>query len=195
MGVLRDSVDPFAIPLDGLDGVAGYGDGIYQWTSDGWARFQPPIVPLSIVVVPGDVGDVADVERGDFQPADAKRWFLDFARPGRRAPTYYVNRTNWPAVVDALALNVAAACDWWISTLDGTTDVWYGSPGVEPPAELRVVAVQARGSAQTGANYDESVILDPFWLAGTWPPAPPPAPWPADTWGSGEQSLVSWPPQ
>jgi hypothetical protein len=152
--LLRDSTDPFAIPLEGLAAAAGYGDGEFVWPSDGWARFAPPIVSLSIVVSADDVGDILDVETGDATPADVPRWVRAFARPGRRRPTIYASRDTWPKVVAALeaAGLSAAGVDWWAATLDGTTEV----PGA--------VAVQARGSNLTGGHYDESVILDPSWV-------------------------------
>lgn len=161
--ILRDSIDPNLIPLDS-DAVAGYGDGIYLWTTAGWDRFPAATPRLVIVVRPGDRGDVADAERYDFGPADVVGFVLAFDRPGRRAPTVYCNRSAWPQIVAAL---VAAgldptAIDWWIATLDGTTFLWYGSLGVVPPAGLRVVAIQVRDAGP----YDESVILDPSWVGG-----------------------------
>lgn len=159
--VLRDSIDPDLIPLDS-DAVAGYGDGIYLWSSTGWGRFPASTRRLVIVVRPGDRGDVADVERGDFRPVDAPAFVLEFDRPERRGPSLYNNRATWPQTVAALlaAGLDPTAIDWWIATLDGTTDVWYGQPGVSPPAGLRVVAVQVRDLGP----YDESVVLDASWL-------------------------------
>jgi hypothetical protein len=155
--LLRDSTDPFAVPLEGLAAVAGYGDGEFAWTSAGWARFAPPIVPLCIVVSADHVGDILDVENGDATPADVPRWVRAFRRPGRRRPTIYSARGTWSAIVAALesAGLSAADVDWWAATLDGTADV----PGA--------VAVQARGAKLTGGDYDESVIQDPSWVGGT----------------------------
>lgn len=169
MLIARDSTDPFAIPLDGLNSAWGYGDGAFVWPSSGWARFQPPIVPLSIVVSPLNVGDILDVETGDATPADCPGWNSRFSRPGRRAATFYCSRTTWPLIVNALGLSVARKVDFIVATLDGSTDAWYGSPGTSPPDGLRLVAIQQLGSAQTGGNYDQSVILDPTWI---FPPVP-----------------------
>lgn len=160
----RDSVNPYAIPLADLAAYGGYADGLYEWTSAGWARFPTSAVPLAIAVRPGDTGDIADFERGDFTAADAPAWVLGFNRAGRRAPTNYVSRANWPDVVDALGETVAATCDWFVATLDGTTDLWYGLPGNVPPSWLNVVAIQWKGSAQTGGDYDEWLITDPTWI-------------------------------
>jgi hypothetical protein len=140
---MRDSVNSVMIP-SGTPVVAGYADGLYQWSQADWDR-HPAAVRLSIAVHPEDSGDVLDVERGDATPADVPGWCDRFRRLGRRAPTVYCNRSTWPAC------RVAAGdrpVDWWISTLDGTIDV----PGA--------VAVQY---TDTGA-YDESFILDPTWV-------------------------------
>src|SRR5215471_17330130 len=162
----RDSTDPFAIPLIGLSAVMGYGDGLYQWTSAGWARFQPPIVPLSIVVHPANSGDILDVEFGDASPSDAPGWADRFDRPLRRRPSLYHSRNLRDAVLAAMA---GRAYDWWAATLDGTVDV----PGA--------VAVQYCGASdsndpcRTTGHYDESIIFDPGWI-NLQPPDPPPPP-------------------
>lgn len=150
--ILRDSTEPFDIPLDGLDAVAGYGDGPWAWSSAGWARFPPSVVPLSIVISPADAGDVLDVERFDASPADTPGWADRFNRPGRRRPTIYCNRAMIGAVRQAMG---ARPFDWWAATLDGTLT---GTDGA--------VAVQWKGAALTGGHYDESVILDPSWVGG-----------------------------
>lgn len=175
--IARDSIDPFAIPLDGLTSAWGYGDGLWIWSSTGWARFQPPIVPLSIVVDPQNSGDILDVENGDARPGDCPGWADRFDRPGRRLPTLYSargtdasGRVDWSiiqAIIDAMA---GRPFDWIMATLDGTTD-YTGSPKVP-------VAIQARGAAQTGGNYDESIILDPTWIGIQSIPAPVPKPTP-----------------
>jgi hypothetical protein len=144
MLVMRDSVNASLIPTD-TPVVAGYGDGLYMWSSSDWARF-PNSITLSIVVDPAHQGDVLDVETGDAAPSDVPGWCDRFNRPQRRCPTVYVNRSNWAACRAAVGNR---RVDWWVSTLDGTQQV----PGA--------VAVQY---TDTGA-YDESVILDPTWVA------------------------------
>jgi hypothetical protein len=160
--LMRDSIEPFSIPLDNLDVVAGYADGNWLWPSPGWARFQPPIVSLSIVVSANDQGDILDVEIGDATPADVPGWVRRFNRPGRRKPTIYSNRSTWSRMQGSPALTIVEALqnagiqvssvDWWASTLDGTQFV----PGA--------VAVQYAGSDRTGGNYDESIIWDTSWI-------------------------------
>lgn len=156
--ILRDSTNPFDIPLDGLDGVAGYGDGPWMWSSDGWARFHGIAIPLSIVIDPAHQGDILDVERFDASPEQCPGWADRFNRPGRRRPTIYCNRRTIGDVRRAMG---ARKFDWWAATLDGATD---GTDGA--------VAVQYLGSAQTGRHYDETIVLDPTWLLGDASQAP-----------------------
>jgi len=161
---MRDSTYPEDIPLEGLDVVAGYADGIYEWSSAGWSRFTPPIIPLSIVVFASDVGDILDVERGNAAPSDVPGWLDRFNRPGRRRGTVYCNRNT---IAEVRMWAGARPFDWWAATLDGTTD---GTDGA--------VAVQWKGSDRTGGHYDESVILDDSWAGSVPAPAPAPAPVP-----------------
>jgi hypothetical protein len=156
--LMRDSTNPFDIPLDNLAAVAGYGDGIFQWTPAGWARFPASIVPLSIVVNAGDIGDILDVETGAASPDQTAFWADRFNRVGRRAPTIYCNRNT----IGAVQANMAGRrFDWWAATLDGTQDV------------AGAVAVQYAGENLTGGHYDESVIHDPSWLGIAPPPSQP----------------------
>lgn len=141
--LMRDSVSAGAIPLD-TPVVAGYADGLYQWSASDWGRF-PNSVQLSIAVHPATSADILDVETGDATPDDCPGWVDRFHRGGRRRPTIYCNRTTWPQVKWALG---ARQVDYWISTLDGTQTV----PGA--------VAVQYKDFG----GYDESIIQDPSWV-------------------------------
>lgn len=141
--IMRDSVNASLIPID-TPVVAGYGDGLYVWSSADWARF-PHSIPLSIVVNAADSGDILDIEQFDATPAEAPGWCDRFNRSNRRRPTLYVNRSNWAAVRAAVG---ARAVDYWVATLDGTKNI----PGA--------VAVQYTDVGP----YDESVILDPSWV-------------------------------
>jgi hypothetical protein len=153
MKFMYDSVDPFAIPADAAI-VAGYGDGRYQWTSEGWARFSG--VQLSIVVSALDSGDVLDVEKGDATPAEARDWVLNYKRPVFTVPTIYCNRTAMADVQRALD---GLTYDLWIATLDGNTDP-LSWPGVG--------AVQHLGSNLSGGHFDLSVCND-WWPRVTVP--------------------------
>jgi len=153
---MRDSTDPFDIPLGGLAAVGGYGDGAFAWSSDGWARFPSSVVPLSIVVSAVHRGDILDVEDGASSPADCPGWADRFDRPNRRRPTIYCNRST----IDEVRRQMGGrSFDWWAATLDGTRDV----PGA--------VAVQFAGETLTGGHYDETVIHDAGWI-GSPDPSP-----------------------
>lgn len=143
--LMRDSTNPGAIPTD-TPVVAGYVDGIYSWGPNDWARF-PNSVKLTIACFSGTQADILDIETGCSSSLEAPGWCDRFNRPGRRAPTLYVNRSNWPQVRTAVG---GRTVDYWVSTLDGTQQV----PGA--------VAVQY---IDTGA-YDESTINDPLWIGG-----------------------------
>lgn len=157
--LMRDSVDPDLIPLDNLAAVAGYGDGDFQWSSAGWARFKPPIVPLSIVVSPVNAGDILDVENSDATPADVPGWIDRFNRPHRRLPTIYSargtdasGRVDYSIIEAILAAAAGRPFDWWMATLDGTQTA-TGAP-------IQPVAIQYFDFG----GYDESIILDPTWI-------------------------------
>ena len=164
--IMRDSTNPFDIPLEGLAAVAGYGDGTFEWSSSGWARFAAPIVPLSIVISGADRGDILDVEPGCADASESPGWADRFSRPGRRRPTIYCNRSTINEVRRAMG---GRPFDWWAATLDGTRDV------------AGAVAVQFAGESLTGGHYDESVILDPDWIGVA--PGPGPVPEPTDRSG------------
>ena len=174
--LLRDSDNPFAIPLDGLAAVAGYGDGPALWSSEGWARFPSAVVPLSIVLDARHQGDILDVERGAAAPADCPGWSDRFRRPGRRRPTIYCNRATILLVRQAMA---GRPFDWWEATLDGTLG-WEGAVAVQ-----LLGAADSHDPARTAGHYDESVILDPGWIGIVVPagePTTPPAGFDRTNW-------------
>ena len=148
MTILRDSITAADIPTANLSAVAGYGDGLYQWSAADWQRYTG-VTQLSIVVDSSHQGDILDVEQGDATPADVPGWCDRFSRPHRRRPTVYCNRATWPFIRAAVGNRKV---DYWISTLDGTTVV----PGA--------VAVQYRDAG----GFDESVVLDTSWLVSMW---------------------------
>lgn len=155
--IARDSTVASSIPQDGLDSVWGYADGFYEWTSADWALFPPTIIPLSIATNPASAADILDIETGDALPADAPSWRDRFNRPWRRRPTMYCNRESWIPVYSYVGNTV----DYIIATLNGST---YIAPQYIPNGVTTLVAIQYKGSAQTGGNYDESIIIDPSWL-------------------------------
>jgi hypothetical protein len=168
----RDSINPLDIPVDGTDYAMGYINGsISAWPAGGWNRF--PAARHVAIDVLGDRpdADALDVEHGDVEPGSATmvNWVLNKLKRGER-PVLYMNRSALTPSFNALnghGLWVAHQFWLWIATLDGTQRVGDMTG---------VVAVQDKGTVQTGGHYDESIIWDPTWKE---PVAPPPAPVPA----------------
>lgn len=147
MKIMRDACPPSSrIPAD-TPIVAGYGDGICQWSSADWDRF-PNAIQLVIVCFPGSSGDILDIEPGCASPSDAPGWIARYNRPIFKVPSLYVNRSNRDAVVAACT---GLTYDLWVATLDGTIDV--------PGFGTTVGAIQY---IDVGGIYDESVCAD-FW--------------------------------
>lgn len=147
-----DSTNPNDIPTT-AQMVAGYVDGIYAWSTAGWARF-PNSVKVRIAISPfTNDGHVLDVETGDATPAQAPGWARMRIAAGLQRPTLYVNRSNWSAVVAACA---GLPVDWWVATLDGTTSVSL-------PGQITPIAVQYENSTLAGGHYDKSLVAD------SWP--------------------------
>jgi hypothetical protein len=161
---MRDSTTPADIPTSGLQMVAGYADGRYDWTAAGWARF-PGIPHVTIDVSGADLdADVLDVETGDATPAGAYTWLKGKIARGDPMPVVYCNRSTQPAVEQATRELIHGRDYWfWIATLDGTASL---------PDMTGVVAVQDKGANLTGGHYDESIVYDDAWK----PPAPAPEP-------------------
>ena len=171
--LMRDSTKLADIPVHGTDIVAPYVNGLFASTEQ-QVRARFPHIPVAWIDVNGThpAADVLDVETGDATPAGAVLWVK-----AKRAlqlgathtlypPVLYCNRATLTPLFNAMhAAGYRVVQDFrlWVATLDGTTHL----------ADMTgVTAVQARGEAQTGGHYDESVVYDPAWLA---PPAPPPA--------------------
>lgn len=168
--LMRDSVNLGNIPVKGTQIVAVYRNGRFAANpADVANRF--PGVPVAWIDVIGNNpagAGVLDIENGDATPQTAAHWVA-----GRHTveakPVLYVNRSNVTEV-----FNVMTSHGWkvgvhfriWIATLDGSERI---------PDMTGVVAVQARGEAQTGGNFDESVVYDTTWhaAAGTKPGNPP----------------------
>lgn len=144
---MLDSTNPFAIPADAPI-VAGYVDGLYQWSAAGWARFAGKRVTITVKGVPK--ARVADCERGDLTPAQAKTWAAWEIDAGRR-PTIYVSRSDWPEVEGLDGV------DYWVAD-------WTGTPHLLPGS----VATQY----SPGGPYDSSVT-NGVWPATDAPPGPP----------------------
>lgn len=122
----------------------------------------------------GDHADdchVLDVEAGAATPEIAAEWVASWHKlhPNGLAavnghfakPTIYCSLSPWESVKSAVGDH---AVDWWIAE-------WTGKEHAIPGA----VACQYAGSANTGHNYDMSVITDDSWGKAAIPTPPPPA--------------------
>jgi hypothetical protein len=96
---MYDAVTPDNIP-DSAEVVAGYIDGDYAWSKDDWNRW-PDAQKVLITVTGSLIGNVADVENGDFTPEQASKWIEDKQREGRHGCTIYCSRANLETVREA----------------------------------------------------------------------------------------------
>lgn len=167
--IMRDSVTPGDIPLDGTALVAGYGNGTYAWDAAGWARFGH--IPKATIDVDGSqwYRDVLDVEPGDASIATAVQWVrTKWQHPVIYPPVLYANRSELTPLFNALngaGFQVVKHFRLWVATLDGTKELGDMTG---------VTAIQYAGEAQTGGHFDESIVFDDAWMPGM--PAPTPVP-------------------
>ena len=158
----RDSTNASAIPTNGLSLAMGYVNGGYAWSTADWRRFSSAGIALERIDVLGNVpgqAGILDVELHDATPGQSPGWVNEHHRLcGANAyAVIYCNRCTLSPVFNAMnaaGLKVGKDFHLWIATLDGTKSV---------PDMTGVVAVQAYGSAQTGHDYDESIIYDDNW--------------------------------
>jgi hypothetical protein len=169
--IMRDSVTAADIPLAGLDLVAGYGNGRYQWSPADWARFRGlPFARIDVLGTEPQGCGVLDVETGDATPGEAPGWVR--SRRASHRGTYavlYCNRAGLPAVEEAMtSARMVLGTDYhlWVATLDGTKTL---------PDMAGVVAVQYQAATATSGpgHYDQSVVYDDRWhpslpAAPTW---------------------------
>lgn len=171
--IMRDSVNPNAIPVAGAQLFAGYVNGsVSEWPASGWSKF-PADARVQIDVL-GTVftADVLDVEKGN--PTDSPGFPRTIAwvkgHKGSFLPVLYANRSTLTPMFNALnaaGLFVEKHFKIWIATLDGTKTV---------SDMTGVVAVQYAGSKQTGGDWDESIVYDETWKAPVVVSTPPPPP-------------------
>ena len=150
MTTMLDSVNPFAIPADAPI-VAGYVDGLYQWSAAGWARFAGEQVTITVKGTPK--ARVADVERGNLSPAAGAAWAAAEIAGGR-VPTLYMDRATYDSEPRVYGAN------YWVAD-------WTGTPHLVPGS---VATQYARGGP-----YDTSVT-NGVWPGVVAPPAPPDTP-------------------
>lgn len=145
--LMGDSTTAADIPQT-FDMVAGYIDGIYQWSAADWLLFPgKPRVRIAIHATTLD-GHVLDVEWGAASPQDIPAW-LTARRAAGADPIVYVNRSNWQAAKDACAAAGVAEPHWWLAAY-----------GTGPTLDAGLVAKQYANEALTGGHYDASVVAD-----------------------------------
>lgn len=163
---MYDSVNPYAIPLS-APMVAGYVDGAYAWTGDGWNRFAGvPRVRIACFASTFDA-DVLDVESGCSTIDEAGAWLKAHVDRGEWRVLYFSVGLFGALHASVLAHGVQDG-QWgiWQANWDGVYEVPYGS-----------IAKQYAGSDITKHNWDLSAVVD-YWPGVDAPPvaAPPPVP-------------------
>jgi CHAP domain len=150
MRIMYDSTNPADIPAD-AQMVAGYVDGIYAWSAEGWARF-PNAVKVRIAVFSStNDGHVLDVEPGCSTPASAPGWVL-MRRAAGVDPSVYCNTSTWPTVKAAFQSAGVPEPHWWIAAYPGNgANLYAGS-----------VAHQYANPLTSGGHFDLTVV-------GYWP--------------------------
>ena len=72
---MRDSTTPTDIPIHGTDLVAGYANGSFKWSADGFARFSGiPHIRIDPSGMDPENAEVLDVERDDADVPTAVIW-------------------------------------------------------------------------------------------------------------------------
>lgn len=149
---IHDNVSALVAIKGELQLVAGYvtGSADVQWTSADWAEFAG----LSLVTIdqgytgsPVASADVRDVEAGAWTPAAA----VDLDGWTAARPTIYCSLDTLPQVTAA-----GWRGDVWLAD-------WTGTPPTDPPAEAGVTVVAVQYASL--ADYDLSVVFDPYWPA------------------------------
>lgn len=162
---MYDSVTPGDIPGD-ASLVAVYGTGDYIAKKPDVLKDFPHATLVWIDATGADPKGctVRDWEPGD-EEGSLEEW-VGVCKQYHPRPTIYCDRASLPSVRVLTGKYVLGKDYWlWVATLDGT--VYQGES---------VVACQSEGVAQTGGNYDRSVVFDPYWPAAppvvTAPPEP-----------------------
>jgi hypothetical protein len=160
--IMRDSTTPRDIPIDGTDLAAGYINGQFKWSPEGFARFpEAKHVHIDVDGTNPEGAGVVDCETGDVTVPGAVEWVKarKAAHPGEYPPIIYCNRSTLTPLFNAMnaaGLHIVKDFRLWIATLDGTKTV---------PDMTGVTAVQYAGESMTGGHYDESIVHDPHWHA------------------------------
>ena len=164
---MYDSTNPFDIP-QGVPMVAGYVDGDYAWTVEGWTRHLGATSVRISCLGSTYAAEVIDVEAGCVDAETAIAWMLVKKSRGE-LPTAYFSRSRYEEILARARADGLGDYDWniWVADWDGVN----AAPDVG-------VAKQYANPAITGAHYDLS------WVSDYWPgvdplPAQPPTYGPA----------------
>jgi hypothetical protein len=158
--IMRDSTTPTDIPVHGTDLVAGYSNGNFKWSAEGFARFHTiPHVHIDVNGTNPEGAGVLDCEKGDCDVHQAVTWAKarKAAHPEGYPPVIYCNRSTLTPLFNAMnaaGLHIVRDFRLWIATLDGTKTV---------PDMTGVTAVQFAGENMTGGHFDESIVYDDNW--------------------------------
>jgi hypothetical protein len=156
MRTFRDSVNPDAIPLDGISGAIGYANGRFRWTAAETERFTAAGLQTAMVDVDGtafELASILDVERGDAGPAQAPDWIRK-RNAFRGDATVYCDLSTLPAVLAATS-RVTGSWWLWLAHYTGHPHI----PEVSLPAGVKIMGCQYLSTE----NYDESCITADGW--------------------------------
>ena len=156
MRIFRDSVNPSAIPLGGINGVIGYANGRFRWSAEETHRFAAAGLQTAMVDVDGTAWAAAcilDVERGDAGPAQAPGWIRN-RNAFRGDATIYCDLSTLPAVLAATS-RLSESWWLWIAHYTGHPHI----PHMTLPANVKVMGCQYASFEA----YDESCIVADAW--------------------------------
>ena len=146
MKFMYDSVNAHNLPL-GADYYAGYVAGNWPNFIE-ISKMFPKKRVVSIAVQADQNAQVLDVERGDATADQVPAWVVRMRKTGRKRPTIYTSRSNYPEICAALDAAKVAHPDFWIAD-------WTGEPHAIPNA----VAVQYLSTDL----FDKTCITDAYW--------------------------------
>jgi hypothetical protein len=179
--VMRDSTTPTDIPVQGTDIVAGYANGSFKWSKEGYDRF--PGIPHAHIDVNGTDphgAGILDVEPRCADVPTAVTWAQQrkAAFPDHYAPVIYCNRDTLTSLFNAMneaGLHIVRDFRLWIATLDGTKAV-HDMTGVTAVQYKRArkqapdgAFLEPPSESVTTGHYDESLVYDDDWHRAAHP--------------------------
>lgn len=159
MRTMYDSVSASSIPTNAQI-VAGYVDGLYEWSNADWARFPHSVKVRIAVFTTTDDGHVLDCEPGNNSPASSVDWVLMRRKAGVDPTVYCGRNTWWSQIRAAFHARGVAEPHYWVADYS----VSQSSPQI-PGGALALQYTDA-------GPYDLSVVAD-YWPGVDPTPAPP----------------------